>query len=185
MADSRNGRAWTSVWDPVVRIGHWSLAIGIAAAWLTRQGAGALHEWIGYATLALVALRVLYGWLGSRHARFTQFVRNSAATFGYARLLRQGREPRYLGHNPLGGWMVVALLGTAALAGISGWLYTTDAWWGDERVEALHEGLANALLVLVALHVTGVVVTSWRHGENLVASMLHGKKRPAAGDDVD
>jgi cytochrome b len=177
-------RAGIKVWGPLVRIGHWTLALGIAAAWLTRHGAGAWHEWIGYGSLFLVALRVLHGLTGPRHARFAGFVRSPEATLGYAQLLSRGREPRYLGHNPLGGWMVIALLAMAALAGISGWLYTTDAWWGDARMESLHEGLAIALLVLVALHVTGVVVTSLRHRENLVAAMFHGRKRPASGDDV-
>ena len=172
------------VWDPLVRAGHWALALSIFAAWLTRHGAGTWHEWIGYGSLALVAWRLVYGCFGSAHARFAGFVRGPAATLDYARLLRRGNEPRYVGHNPLGGWMVIALLATAALAGISGWLYTTDAWWGDARMESIHEWLANSLLVLVAFHVTGVIVTSIRHGENLVASMLHGKKRPPAGGDV-
>jgi cytochrome b len=172
------------VWDPIVRAGHWALALSILGAWLTRHGAGAWHEWIGYGSLALVAWRFVYGWIGSAHARFAGFVRSPAATLHYARLMRQGSEPRYIGHNPLGGWMVVALLANAALAGISGWLYTTDAWWGDARMEKIHQWLADSLFVLVAFHVTGVIVTSIRHGENLVASMLHGKKRPPEGSDV-
>ena len=181
MPDSRRA---VTVWDPLVRIGHWALALTVAAAWLTRSGGGARHEWIGYATLALVALRVMYGGTGPQHARFAGFVRSFEATLDYAHRIPRGREPRYLGHNPLGGWMVVALLVNIALVGASGWLYTTDAFWGDARIEALHSALANALLVLVSLHVIGVVVTSIRHRENLIAAMLHGRKRGPAGDDV-
>jgi cytochrome b len=173
-----------AVWDPLVRVGHWALAISVAGAWLTRTGGGAWHEWIGYASLALVALRVMYGWTGPRRARFADFVRGFDATLDYAQRLPHGREARYVGHNPLGGWMVVALLVNIALVGASGWLYTTDAFWGDARVEATHNALANALLVLVTLHVAGVVATSIRHRENLVAAMLHGRKRGPAGDDV-
>ena len=168
-----------------MRIFHWSLAIGIAAAWLTRHGFGAVHEWIGYATLALVAIRIVHGFAGTRYALFAQFVRGPGMTLGYAKQLTRGDEPRYIGHNPLGGWMVIALLANAAAAGLSGWLYTTDRWWGDPLMENIHEWLANSLLVLVALHLSGVIFTSWRHRENLVAAMLHGKKRPATGSDID
>jgi cytochrome b len=91
------------------------------------------------------------------------------------------REPRHLGHNPLGGWMTVILLLTVALVGLSGWLYTTDRFWGVEWVERLHSTLADALLALAAVHVAGAIYASFRHRENLVAAMVHGRKR-AAGD---
>ena len=176
-------RPGVRVWDPLVRIGHWALVLSIVLAWLTRHGGGVWHEWIGYASLALIALRIAWGWIGSGYARFTQFVRSPAATLRYAHLVLAHREPRYLGHNPLGGWMVLALLVNVALVGITGWLFTTDAWWGDERMENIHNTFAISLLVLAAIHVTGVIVTSLRHKENLVAAMLHGRKRaPAEGD---
>jgi cytochrome b len=172
------------VWDLLSRATHWLLVAGVAAAWLTRAGWGKWHEWIGYATLAFVALRVAWGWLGPRYAHFSQFVRSPSATLAYARQAVAGREPRHIGHNPLGGWMIVALLAATALAAGSGWLYVTDAYWGEERAENLHEALAITLLALVALHVIGVVTASIRHRENLVASMIHGRKRPPAADDV-
>jgi cytochrome b len=178
------GAAPRRVWDPLLRLLHWLLAACVVAAWLTRAGWGKWHEWIGYATLVLVALRLVWGWIGPRHARFTQFVRSPSATLAYARQVVAGRELRHIGHNPLGGWMIVALLAVTALAAASGWLYVTDAYWGDERVEDLHEALAIALLALAALHVLGVVAASLRHRENLVASMIHGRKRAPADDDV-
>ena len=172
-----------AVWDPAVRIGHWSLVAGVAAAWLTREGWGAWHEWIGYATLLLVALRIAWGWLGPRYARFSQFVRNPSDTMRYAHSMLAGSEPRHIGHNPLGAWMILALLTAVALAGLSGWLYTTDAFWGDESVEDLHELLALLLLALAGIHVAGVIAASLRHRENLVAAMWHGRKRaPKTGD---
>ena len=192
MPDPSNAaRLPVKVWDPLVRVLHWTLAATIALAWLTRSGGGRWHEWIGYASLTAVAVR--FGWgfgwgfaasKRARYSAFGSFVRAPAATLGYARALIAGREHRYLGHNPLGGWMIVALLTTAALAGFSGWLYTTDAWWGDPRVEAIHYALSVVLLVLIALHVAGVVVTSLRHRENLLAAMITGRKRPASGDDI-
>lgn len=173
-----------AVWDPVIRVLHWALAASIAAAWVTRHGYGVWHERIGYASLLIVALRFAWGWIGPRHARFGQFVRTPSATLRYAGQVLSQQEARHIGHNPLGGWMILALLTVAALAGSSGWLYTTDAYWGVEWVEDLHEALAIFLLMLVALHVGGVVVASWRHRENLVAAMIHGRKRPPENNDV-
>jgi len=172
-ADSR-----VTVWDPLVRIGHWLLVVGVAAAWITRTGGHELHEALGYAALAIVVLRVLWGFTGPRHARFSEFVRSPAATLDYAKLLLAAREPRYVGHNPLGGWMTVVLLLVITAVGVSGWVYTTDAYWGVKWVADLHEALSDVLLALIALHLAGVALASYRHRENLVAAMLHGRKRP-------
>jgi cytochrome b len=169
------------VWDPLVRAAHWSLVATIAAAWFTRE---ALHEWLGYIALGIVALRVVWGIMGSRYARFRQFVRGPAATLAYARAFVARAEPRYLGHNPLGGWMIVVLLATVALTCASGWLSTTDRFWGIEWVQDTHEFLADALVALACFHVAGVVYTSLRHRENLPGAMVTGRKLPARPGDV-
>ena len=160
------------------------LAASVGLAWFSKEGWGVWHEQVGYACLALAAARVGWGWLGPRHARFAQFVRSPAATLHYFRLLLDRKEPRYLGHNPLGGWMVVALIVMVFAASASGVLYTTDAFWGVAWVAHLHESLSIALLVLIAVHVAGVAVTSRRHRENLVAAMIHGRKRAPRDGDV-
>lgn len=175
----------TRVWDPLVRAGHWLLACSVALAWFTREGGGRWHEWLGYVALAVVALRLVWGFTGPRHARFTRFVRGPSATLDYARQVIARREPRHVGHNPLGAWMIVALLATVALAGASGWLYTADAYWGIAWVEETHAFFSDALLVLVAVHVCGALFASLRHGENLVAAMWHGRKRVPGPGDVD
>ena len=172
------------IWDLFVRACHWLLALSVALAWFTREGGGAWHEWLGYAALLLVALRGVWGWTGPAPARFAHFVRSPSVTLRYAGQLLSRRESRYLGHNPLGGWMILLLLASVAAAGITGWLYTTDAYWGDAGMERLHYLCAIVLLVLVALHVAGVVVTSLLQRENLVASMIHGRKRAPRGDDI-
>lgn len=170
-------RPAVKVWDPLVRIGHWLLVLSVVLAWLTRHRAGPWHEWLGYASLAVLAVRLLWGWLGTRYARFAEFLRGPRATLSYARAMVHGREPRHLGHNPLGAWMIVALIAVVALVGFTGWLYTTDRYWGVEWVESLHNALSNVLLALIGLHVAGVLYASWRHRENLVGAMLHGRKR--------
>ena len=99
-----------AVWDGFVRLFHWSLVILIAGDWLTADGPKLWHEAMGYAVAALVAARLVWGFVGRRHARFGDFVRGPRAVLAYLRALRAGREPRYLGHNPAGGAMIVALL---------------------------------------------------------------------------
>lgn len=170
-------------WDRFVRVAHWSLVIIVAGTWLT-EDSGAIHEWLGYAALAIVLARLAWGLVGTHYARFSQFVRSPATTLHYARQVWAHAEPRHIGHNPLGAYMIVLLVTMVILVSGSGWLYTTDAFWGVEWVEELHEGLADALLWLIALHVAGVAFSSLRHRENLVAAMFHGRKRAPEGSDV-
>ncbi len=167
------------VWDPLVRIGHWALVLAVATTWLSHEGPAVLHDNAGYLALAIVLVRVLWGFSGPPRARFSDFVRGPRATLAYARALLAGSEPRFLGHNPLGAWMILALLSTVAVTGVSGWLLTTDTYWGSEPVEAAHEAAADLLLVLIALHVAGVILASLRHRENLVLAMITGRKRAA------
>ena len=175
-------RAWVRVWDPVVRFGHWLLVSAVVIAWFTRHVGGSWHEIVGYVSLAVVGGRLLWGAVGSRHARFRDFLETPRDTLGYARQVWHRREPRHLGHNPLGGYMVVALVVTVIVVGASGWLYTTDRFWGIAWVEALHLWSTYTLFGLAALHVAGVLYASFRHRENLVAAMIHGRKR--GGNDV-
>ncbi len=173
-----------AVWDRPVRLLHWLLAAAVLVAWLTTLVAVGAHQPVGWVALAAVVLRLVWGATGSRYARFAQFVRAPRATFAYLRDLLRRREARYIGHNPLGGWMVLVLMLVVAGLALTGWLYTTDWLWGDELVEQLHRALAWGLLGLVALHVAGVAYTSWRHRENLVRAMLTGRKKAVAKDDV-
>lgn len=132
---------------------------------------------IGYVSLAVVGVRMLWGAVGSPHARFGDFLKGPRHTFGYARAMWRGAEPRHLGHNPLGGYMIVALVIMLLVVGGSGWLYTTDRFWGIAWLEAVHLWSTYALFVLVVLHVGGVLYASIRHHENLIGAMVHGRKR--------
>ncbi len=172
--------ATVKIWDPLVRIFHWTLVLSFATAWLTGDNIESLHHWAGYAAAALIAFRVFWGLFGPRYARFTQFVRGPGTVLGYLKDMAGGREKRFLGHNPAGGAMVVALIITMAALALTGWMYTTDTFWSVDWVEESHELLANLMLGLVLLHVGGVIVASLRHRENLVRAMITGRKR--AGD---
>ena len=178
------------VWNWAVRLSHWALAGSVLACLWLYEG-GPWHERLGTIALVLALWRGgvalgLGGRAGTPHLRFGGpggFVRGPAATWAYARALLARRAPRHLGHNPLGGWMIVALLGLAVLAGGTGALYATDRFWGDPTLYALHQIAGWSFAVLVPLHVVGVVVSSLLHRENLLVAMLTGRKRsPAAGD---
>jgi cytochrome b len=172
------------VWPRWVRWGHWALAASVLGCLLLHEG-GAWHEGLGYAALALALARVVMGaWGGAGHLRFAAFVRGPADTWAYARALLARSEPRHLGHNPLGGWMIVALLLAAVVAGASGALYTTDRYWGDDTVYAIHRVAGWAFAVLVPLHVGGVVLTSVLQRENLLRALFSGRKRPAAPGEI-
>ncbi len=163
------------VWDPLVRLCHWTFAIGCAAAFLTEEMRTA-HKIVGYAVLAAVLFRILWGFFGSYHARFANFVRGPREVGAYVGAMLRGEEPYHEGHNPLGALMILALLLLLLVIGISGWMQTLDAFWGEEWVEELHATSADLLLWLVPLHVGGVLFASLRHRENLVKAMITGTK---------
>jgi cytochrome b len=176
--------ATVPVWDGAVRVLHWTLVASVALSSLGLIALFGVHQPAGYVALAAVLLRTIWGVFGSRYARFTQFVRGPHASLRYARAVAVGREPRFIGHNPLGGWMVVALMLCVSGLALTGWLYTTDAFWGNEAVEDAHRALAWALLGLVLAHVGGVIFTSLRQRENLVAAMFSGAKRAPEANDI-
>jgi cytochrome b len=169
--------AKVKVWDPFVRVFHWSLVALFIAAFATGDESERLHVTIGYAIAALAGLRILWGFAGPQRARFSDFVTSPATVLAYLREMLAFKAPRYLGHNPAGGAMILILL--AALAGTSatGYMMTTKAWWGSKELEEVHEAFANGMLALIGLHILGVIFASIEHGENLVRAMIDGKKR--------
>jgi cytochrome b len=166
------------VWDRFVRVFHWLVVAGFAVNYFELVRSGKLpHQLIGYGVLALVAARILWGLVGPHRARFADFVRGPAAVRRHLGDILAHRDRRYLGHNPAGGAMVLALLTSIVLVGLTGWLCTTDWFFGSDLMEETHELLATLMLALVGLHVAGVIHASWRHRENLVKSMVTGRKR--------
>jgi cytochrome b len=171
-------------WSLGVRLLHWTLALSMILSFITHEGGGKLHEIVGYVALISATFRVLLGLFGSRRWRFSSFMPSVATTLTYVKSVVRKTEPRYLGHNPLGAWMVLAMLFVAISSGLSGWLYTTDRFWGIAWVGDTHNLVGHALLPLLALHMAGAIFTSLRHKENLIAAMIHGKKRSAAESDI-
>ncbi len=171
------------VWDPLIRVFHWTLALSFVVAWFSAQSLDSLHNAAGYLAGALVLFRLAWGFAGARYARFAQFVREPRVVWAYLKSIAAGAEARYIGHNPAGGAMIVALLLVMACATASGYLLTTDAFWGVVWAQRLHSLVAHGLLLLVGAHLVGVALASRRHRENLVRAMIVGDKRaPAPGD---
>ncbi len=172
------------VWDPIVRLLHWIIVAGCALNLLLEQDR-VLHRSVGYAVALALAVRLVWGFAGPQPARFAAFVPRPPALMEYLGRWVRGREPRYVGHNPAGAVMIVALLGLLVGISVTGWMLGLDLFFGDEVLEELHETLAHVLVAFVALHVLGAILESVRHGENLLKSMLTGRKRAAANGDVD
>jgi cytochrome b len=166
------------VWDPAVRVFHWALVAAFATAWLSAEESRNVHHFAGYVIVGLVAFRILWGFVGPRHARFTSFVWKPATVFSFLADTVRFRARRYLGHNPAGGAMVIALLLALAAITTTGIMMTTDAFWGVRWVRELHELSVNVAVVLIVVHVLGVVLASVEHRENLVVAMFTGRKRP-------
>jgi len=179
------------VWDPALRFFHWLLAGSFFTAYLAEGEWMSVHSWAGYLIVLLLGFRLLWGLLGPRHARFGDFVKDPLTVVRYTGAVLRGQATRYIGHNPAGGAMVVALLLMLLLTTLSGMaLYGADAWRGPlvwlmkglpegaiEALEEIHEFAANATLVLVGVHIAGVFWESLLHRENLVRSMITGWKR--------
>jgi cytochrome b len=161
------------VWDPLVRVLHWSLAACFAVAYVTGEGIETLHVLAGYAVVAIVGLRALWGLFGTRHARFDDFVPTPRRLMAYLKDLVSGRAEHYAGHNPAGGAMTVLLMASLLATAGSGVL----TLYGGKMFEGLHEGFANVTLGLVLVHIAGVLLSSWLHRENLVAAMITGWKK--------
>lgn len=175
------------VWDPLVRIFHWSLVLFFLIAYLTEDDFENIHIYAGYAMSILLGFRLVWGLIGPKYARFSNFVRGPAETLAYLKSLITGNPQHYIGHNPAGGMMVVALLVVLAATGFSGIALlavegggplagTFVANFNEDLLEGLHELLANASVLLVVLHVAGVLVSSLLHRENLIRSMFTGLK---------
>jgi cytochrome b len=209
------------VWDRFVRFFHWSLVLLIFLAYVTGESKGPLHKNIGLVLLGLVIARIFWGFMGTEHALFSNFVCSPVKALTYLKELATGKPTHYTGHNPAGAWMIILLLASSIIICVTGYAaHVTkgrnhslgsntaisfistayadqddngrhdgkhngrgrhnnsdkgdsdgDGVWGD-----IHEASVQFLLFLICLHVVGVVVSSRAHKENLVKSMITGKK---------
>ncbi len=181
-APEREGRIL--VWDAPVRVFHWLLAFSFAGAYLTAESERwrLVHVSLGYTMAGLVAFRLVWGIMGTRHARFADFVRGPRAVAAYARSLVMGHPRHYVGHNPAGALAIVGLLALTGVVVFFGWLSYNDL--AGDWAEEVHEAAANVMLGLVGVHIAGVLVSSVLHRENLVRAMVSGRKLGATSDGI-
>lgn len=200
MIDAPGGRIKLYVWDVPTRVFHWSLVALVGVAWATAESSSEfvfqIHLLAGYLVLGLILFRLIWGFVGTRYARFNEFVRPWSTVRDYTKRLMALQPPHSIGHNPLGGWMIILLL--AVLPGIvmtglfggevrSGQLdqagplahYVSMGFASD--LKELHEGLFNILLVLVGIHVAGVITDIVLTRDNLVRAMITGYKALPTG----
>lgn len=168
------------VWDLFVRCFHWGLVLCIAGNYFVVEAGEWLHQGLGYVAVTLVVARIGWGFVGGQHARFSSFFPTPSRLrkhFADWRLARQHGEPlRHVGHNPLGAVMMLVLMALVLLLGTTGWLQTTDRFWGVEWLQDLHELLANGLIGAAGLHACAALVMGRLERTNLVAAMFTGVK---------
>ena len=164
------------VWDVPTRVFHWALVLCFAGAWLTADSEyyRRLHVALGCTAAGLVAFKLLWGFAGTRYARFGDFLVGPVRAFGYLKSLLRRQPEHYVGHNPAGGLAIVALLGLIAATTVAG--YVTYNELAGEWIEEAHEALATLTLGLVGIHIVAVLLSSVAHRENLVGAMLTGRK---------
>ena len=164
------------VWDWPVRVFHWTLAASVLGAFVTGENEDfeRLHQTLGWVAAGSIAFRVVWGLIGTRYARFREFVRGPAQVWAYVKSVRSGQAQHFVGHNPVGAIAVIVLMVLVSLSVYTGWLLTADdvAEWLEEA----HEIAANTLITVVLVHVIGVLWGSRTHGENLLKAMLTGRK---------
>lgn len=176
------------VWDIPTRLFHWLLAASFAGAYLTSESErlAAIHVGCGYALLGLIGFRLVYGLIGSRYARFAEFVRGPAAVLDYLKSLLSGHPQRFVGHNPAGAIAIVLLLVLGLATGASGFAMYNELGGPmvADALEDVHEACANAMLAVVVIHVLGVIASSVLHKENLARAMVTGRKEGSPDEGI-
>lgn len=177
MSDGRLADRTVAVWDLPLRLWHWALAASVLVAWFTPTVYDRLHRIVGYSVIGLLAFRLVWGFWGSRYSRFRMVGIRLRAAPNYVWNLRRGITGRYIGLNPAGTLMLVALLLSLMVSAITGALSVTVTFFGVWWIEDTHAWASDAVIVLVVLHVTGVVLMGILQRENLIRAMFTGRKR--------
>lgn len=166
----------TQVWDRFVRLFHWSLVGCVLLNQFVLEEGETAHQWVGYAAVALVAARIVWGFIGSRYARFTDFFPTPARLRAHVGEMLRGTPAHHTGHNPLGALMMLALMGLVLALGLTGWMQTLDAFFGTEWVQDVHGWLADALIVSAGLHAAAALLMGRLERTRLVKAMVTGVK---------
>lgn len=173
------------VWDPFIRAFHWSLVAAFTANAVFTDPEKWVHEWIGYAVVVLILMRILWGLIGPKHARFRDFPPTLSGSMAQLREIATWRRHSHPGHSPLGALMIYNLILTMLLIGATGYMMTTDTFWGVDWVQSAHEAFVTWAELSVFAHILAVVVESRRLRVNLPKAMLTGYKTLPDPDGPD
>ncbi len=186
------------VWDPLVRLFHWLLASAFFTAYLSAEESQPVHNYAGYLIVSLIVGRILWGFIGSTHARFANFGVGPSKVLSYLKALIKRQPTNYLGHNPAGSVMILLLFGSllaTAFSGminlgieehagpLAGWVQAMG-WQNDDLIEEIHEFFANFTVLLVFFHISGVIIESLLHRDNLIKAMITGRKRTPENKEI-
>lgn len=169
--------AEVKVWDPVVRLFHWLVVTGCILNLFILEEGHLAHQVTGYVVAGALAVRVVWGFIGSRYARFAEFFPTPSRLSAYLGAMLRGEQPRMRGHNPLASVMMLTLMCLLGATALTGWMQTLDMFWGVRLIRHLHGFFANAIMALAFLHAAAALFESWLHRENLIWSMVTGRKR--------
>ena len=164
------------VWDRFVRVFHWSLVSCVAFNYFVLHDGKTFHQWVGYFAVTMVVARIVWGFIGSRYARFSNFFPTPSRVAGHVRKVRRGKRGASLGHNPIGALMMLGLMATVLALGTTGWMQTLDAYWGEEWLQNLHRFIGNALIGMATLHALAAIVTGRMERTRLIKAMVTGVK---------
>ena len=172
------------VWDAPTRVFHWLLVLSFAGAYLTSESErwSLIHITLGYTLGGLLAFRLIWGFVGTRYARFTSFVKGPSEVLQYAKSMATLKPKHFVGHNPLGAVAIVLLIMSGIAIVVTGYAAFNEI--GGEWVAELHEVASHIMLILVGIHIVGVIAASWLHKENLARAMVNGFKQGKAADGI-
>ena len=164
------------VWDRFVRIFHWTLVLCVLNNFFIFDDGKNIHQWTGYISLSLVVTRIIWGFIGTKHARFSDFFPTPTKLIHHLKELKSGVHDGYSGHNPLGALMILTLISVVLCLGLTGWMQTLDAFWGEEWLQNLHAYIADALIMLATVHALAAILMGRLERTHLIRAMFTGKK---------
>lgn len=164
------------VWDRFVRVFHWSLVSCVVFNYFVLHDGKTFHQWVGYFAVTLVMARIVWGFIGSRYARFSDFFPTPSRMTDHVRQVMRGHQATTLGHNPVGAAMMLVLMTTVLALGTTGWMQTLDAYWGEEWLQNLHRYIGNVLIGMATLHAMAAIVMGRIERTRLIKAMITGVK---------
>lgn len=163
-------------WDRFVRVFHWLLVSCVTFNYFVLNDGKTTHQFVGYLAFTLVVSRIVWGFIGSHHARFSDFFPTPSRLAHHVRQLRSGDLAAIQGHNPIGALMMLALMATVLALGTTGWMQTLDTYWGEEWLQNLHRDVGSVLIGLATLHALAAIVMGRMERTRLIKAMFTGVK---------